>query len=134
MVELDAEAAVDGVELNLGKLDHLLPDGEVFLVAVLEFHEFLAGLFEDGGIGFAGGVDGFVKTFHLRDGIGLERGAIELGLPADEQLAELRAPIADVVVRDDAMAEEAEEALREHRRCWWSGCGRRAWAWRRSAN
>src|ERR1700691_1505534 len=104
MVERDAETMVDGVELNLGKLDHLLPDGEVLLVAALEFDEFLARLLKDGGVGVAGVVDGFVETLHFRDGVGVKGRAIEPGFPADEEFAELRAPIANMIVRNDAMA------------------------------
>ena len=36
--------------------------------------------------------------------------AVQVRLPADEQFAELRSPIADVIVRDDAMAQQTQNA------------------------
>ena len=54
--------------------------------------------------------DGFVKAFHLSERIGLETRRIEQGFPTDQQHAKLRAPVAEVIVRDDLVAQEAERA------------------------
>ena len=77
VVELYAEAAVNGVELDLGEGDHLAPDGEVFGVAGLQLHQFLAGLFEHGGIILAGGVDQAIEPLHFGDGIGFQGARFE---------------------------------------------------------
>ena len=74
VIEGDAEAGIDAVELILGKGDHAPPEAEVFVVAVLEFDEFVAGGFENRGVLFAGGVDEFVEALHFGDGIAREGG------------------------------------------------------------
>ena len=111
VIELHAEPSVDRVELHLRQPDHLLPDGEVVRVAGLELHQFLLRQFEPRRISVTLRIDQLVEAFHLADGIALERRAIEEFLPADEQLAELRAPVADVIVRDDVMTEQTQHAL-----------------------
>src|ERR1035437_930237 len=54
--------------------------------------------------------NGLVETFHLGERISLQTGRIEQGLPADQQHAELRAPVAQVVVRNDTVAQQPERA------------------------
>src|SRR6185312_5372412 len=112
VIEFYAKTAVDFIELLFGETNHLLPDGGVFLVTSLELDQFLFGFFKTRGIGVAFGVDDFVEAFEFGDGVLFERGAIEDLFPAEEQLAELRAPIADVVINDDVVAEQAESALK----------------------
>ena len=58
--------------------------------------------FENCRVGFARSVDLLVKPFHLRDRIAFKRSLVEMRFPTNEQLAKLRAPIADVVVGDDS--------------------------------
>jgi len=94
----------------LREFDHLAPDAEVFLVAALKFHQLAPRGFEHGGIRLAGGVDGLVEPLHLADGIAVQGRAVELLLPSDQQLAELRAPVADVIVRHHTMTEQAQGA------------------------
>ena len=63
-------------------------------------------------------VDRLVDAFQFGDGIAFQRGPVEQGFPAEQQHAELRAPVADVVVGDDAVAEQAQharEAVAENR-------------------
>ena len=110
MVETNREARVDRVELRLRKPDHLAPDAEVLLVAGLQLHEFRARRVERGGIGFAALVLDFVDALQLGDRIEVERGAVEQRLPREAEHSELRAPVADVVVRDDGVAEETPDA------------------------
>ena len=71
----------------------------------------MLGFFEPRGIRVALGVDDFVEPLQLSDGIAIKRGAVEHLLPADEQLAKLCTPVADVVVADDAVAEQAQHTL-----------------------
>ena len=110
LVEADAELFVDVGKLRPGKIDQLLPDGAVFRVALLEFDQFFARGLVHGGIGLFECVDLAVKTRHLRDGIALQRGAVEEMLPAVEHLAELRAPIAEMVVGHDFVSDEPRDA------------------------
>ena len=110
MIELHAETAVKRVELVLREFDHLAPEGKILRVAVLKLHQFLSRRFEHGRVGFAGSVDGFVKPLHLRNRITFERGPVKLLFPADKQFAKLRAPVADVIVRHNAIAEQSQGA------------------------
>ncbi|EEF61635.1 hypothetical protein Cflav_PD4675 [Pedosphaera parvula Ellin514] len=105
---MNAEAVVNGFELDFGELDHLLPDAEVFLVAVLQFDQFLASLFQNSRIFLAGRINCLVKSFHLTNGIGEQVFCIELRLPPHQQLTELCAPVANMIVRDDLVTEEPE--------------------------
>ncbi len=119
MVEFHAEPGVNRVELLLRQRNHLAPDAEIFGVATLELDEFLLGRVPDGLHGVAGGVDQFVEPFHFADGIGLERVGLQVMLPAEQQHPKLRSPVADVIVGDDAVAEQpqrAREAIAENRR------------------
>ena len=110
VVEFHAQPLVDRVELDARQGDHLAPDAEVLLVAALEFDQFLPGGFERGGIGFALGADLLVEALHLADGVGLQRGGVQVALPGDQQHAELRAPIAQVIVGDDLVAQQPQRA------------------------
>ena len=109
-VELDAELVVDFLEGGHRDLVDVFPDGEVFGIAGLEFHEFLAGFFEHGGIGVGGVVADFVEAFELFEWLALEGGGIELAFVGPDEFAELSAPVADVIIADDACAGECEEA------------------------
>ena len=86
------------------------PDGEVFGVAGLELDEFLVDGVEGGGVFLRAGGDEFVKALHFAERIGGEGGGVALGFPRVEEHAELRAPIADVVVAHDRVAEEGGDA------------------------
>ena len=111
MVELHAQPAVNGIELHLRKADHLFPNGDVFGIAGLEFHEFGLGLFEAGGIRIALGVDDLVEAFQFGNGIAFERRAVQGLCPADQQLAKLRAPVTNMIVRNDVMPQQPQRAL-----------------------
>ena len=109
VIEADAEPVVDGVELMPGIIDHLLPDRAVLGIALLQFEQFLAGKIEERGVLFALGVDQPVEPFHLGERIPLERRPVEMLFPANQQLAELGAPIADVIVRDHPVTEQSKD-------------------------
>jgi len=110
VVEFHAEPRINRVELFLRQRKHLVPDLQVFSVTALKFDEFLAGGVPDGVHGFAGGADHFIEPLHLAEGIGFQRVGLEMLFPAEQQQAELRAPVADVVVGDDTVAEQAQRA------------------------
>ena len=110
VVEVGVELGVDGAELVEGEGDAAGPDLFVFGVALLEFDELVAAGVEDGRIGLGLGVDGFVEAEEFGDGVGVEGGGVEQGFPAVEDHAKLGAPVADVVVGDDFVADEAGDA------------------------
>ena len=119
LVKFYTEPRVNFVELLFRQRNHFTPDFQVFRVAALEFDEFLAGGLPDGFHGFARGDDHFIKPLHFADGIGFERVRFQVVFPAEQQHPELRAPVADVVVGDDAVAEQpqrARQAIAENRR------------------
>ena len=112
LVEADAELVVDFLEGGDGDLADVTPDGGVFGVAGLEFYEFGAGGVEHGRVGVGGGVTDFVKAFEFFERSGGE-GGVEGGAIGGEGLfvspddfAEGGAPVADVVVADDAGSAE----------------------------
>ena len=110
MVKLHAQTLVNGIELNARQSDHLVPNAEVLFVAALELHQFLTSGLECGGVGFALGADLLVKALHLGDGVGLQRGARPGRASRRQQHPELGAPVAQVVVGDDLVAQQAERA------------------------
>ena len=76
----------------------------------LEFDEFLLRLLQHGGIGLGGGVADLVEALELLERIAGEGGGIEVALVGPDELAELRAPVAHVVVADDLGAAEFQQA------------------------
>jgi len=112
VVEPHAEPLVDDVELGARERDHPAPDGEVLRVAGLQPDQFPAGGFERGGAGFAFGGGLFVEALHLGDRVGLQRGGVQVAFPGRQQHPELRAPVAQVVVGQDAETEGAVEAVK----------------------
>ena len=109
-VEFDSELVVDFLKRRERDVVDVLPDAEILGVAVLEFHQFLLSLGEDGGIGGGGVVADFVEALELFKGLSRESGGVELALVGPDEFAELGAPVADVIVADDARATESEEA------------------------
>ena len=107
---------LEGVE---AELVDLLPKGDGGGFAVLEMDELEARPFE-GRWGFAaGGVGGFVEAFEFFERVAGEGGLVEEVAVAVKDFAELRAPIAEVVVADDdsaAKGEEAANGLADHDR------------------
>src|SRR5664280_849274 len=83
---------------------------DVYKRQALELHQLLSRFLQNFFIGFARGIHELVEPFHFGNRIGLESGGVQMFFPADEQFAELRAPIADVIVGDDAVAEQAQRA------------------------
>ena len=108
LVELDPEPAVNLVKLVPRQVDHLVPNGEVFGVTILQLDEIVTGASEHDLVLVAGGVDALVEALHFSEGVPTKRVPVEVFLPADEQFAELHAPVADVVVGDDPVAEQPE--------------------------
>ena len=107
MIKLYPEASIDGIELHLRQPDHLLPDGDIFSVAGLKFDQFLLGFLQSSGVRVALGIDDFVEALQFGDCVQLECRAIEHLFPPEKQFAELRAPIADMIVRDDIVPQQS---------------------------
>ena len=119
VIEFHAETVIDPVELDLRQRDHFPPDAQIFRVALLKFHQFPARLFERRGVFLAFGADCSVEALHFGNGIRFNRGQVQVLLPADQQHPELGPPVANVIVRDDVVAEQpqsAREAVAEDRR------------------
>jgi len=110
VVEVDAELAVDGGEGAGAERVDAIPEGAVLGVAGLQQHEFGADGIEDGGVGLGGGIGGLVDALEFLERIGGEGGVVAEVLIAPDELAELRAPVADVIVADDLGAAEGEQA------------------------
>jgi hypothetical protein len=80
-------------------------------VAGLELDEFGAGLVLPGGVFLALLVREDVDALEFVDGGGLEGGGVEEGAVAHDEDAELGAPVAEVVVAENGVAEGAVDAL-----------------------
>ena len=111
-VERDAEFLVDALELADGNVDELPPEREVLFLALLEEDELalavllphavrLLGLRRREDVALLQRGDGEVVALLLRE---------QLAVALDED-AELRPPVAEVVVGDDRVAEREEEAF-----------------------
>lgn len=107
---MDIEALVDFLEAAFGEFEALGPDGEVFGVALLEFDEFLAAGIADGFVGFCGIAGMTIEAQQFGEGILRKGCGVEDVFPRPSDHAKLSTPIADVVVGDDLVAEEAGDA------------------------
>ena len=85
----------------------MAPDGEVFGIGVLEFDEFLADGLGDGFVFAFEGVNCAVEAEEFFGGVGGEAFFIEEVFPAVDDFTELGAPVANVVICDDGVSEEA---------------------------
>ena len=103
---MNVQHLISALELLQGKVDRLLPNREILRVARLEFDQFLPGGLADLRIGGRFFVGLFVNANQLGNRIALQRRAIEQILPTVDDHAKLRAPIADMIVADDVVAEE----------------------------
>ena len=110
LVEVDVEQVVEFLKFAPREFDRLLPDSEVFGIASLEFDEFLAGGALDVFVCFFQTGDLAVEAHQLSDGVFFEILAVEEMLPAVDDLAKLRAPVADVVVGCQIMPQESCDA------------------------
>ena len=147
MVETHVEARVDFVEFGAGKIDAPLPDGEVFRVAGLELGEFGAATVGhrrvtddfDRLVADSAALSAAARVCWVDARSSLSAAAswlpdrcaptppagrrrarfIEEMFPAVDDFAELRAPVAEVVVGDDRHPREprhAREAVADDRR------------------
>ncbi len=107
----DAEAVVDAVEFGEREVYEGLPEGAVVGVAGLEFDEFKAGLVLPFGVVVALLVGEDIDALEFVNGGGVESGGVEEVAVAHDEDAELGAPVAEMVVADDAIAEGAVDAL-----------------------
>ncbi len=106
-IEGDTEAGIDAVEFGHREVDEGLPESAVLGVAGLQFDEFGAGLVLPDGVFLAFLVREHVDPLEFVDGRGFEGGGIEKGAVAHDQNAELRAPVAEMVVAENRIAQGA---------------------------
>ena len=117
LIEFDIQKVVKFLKFAPRKFDRLLPNGEVFKVACLEFYQFFAGCAFDILIGFFDAIDLTVKSDEFGDSIDGEGLAIEEMLPSINDFAKLGSPVANVIVGDDFVAEKSgdtHEAVAEN--------------------
>jgi hypothetical protein len=114
----DTEGAVGPVEVVLRQLDHLRPEPQGLGVAGLERHHPRASPGGEGGIAVEIGPGGLVEGVRVR----LEQGSLHGTLPHVEEVLdehpERCAPVADVVLADDVVAEflqGARQSVADHR-------------------
>ena len=106
-IERNAKAPVDVLELGQAELDKLLPQGEVLRVAALQLHQLAPGLVQPLLVLLRPLVALDVHPLQLLDRRGLQRfGFEEMPVPHDQD-AELRAPVAEMVVRDHPVSKES---------------------------
>ncbi len=109
LVEAHAERVVDPVERHAGRRDELLPEGVVFRVAALELRQLRPRRFSERLVALRLVAREAVDALELDDGVPLQgRFVAPLAHPHDEQ-AELRAPVAEVIVADHVVADRAQE-------------------------
>ena len=109
-IEFDPEVVVDELEGREGGIVDFFPDGEILRVARLQLDEFLLRRGEHGGIRLGRCVAEFVESFELLERFGGQSGGVEVALVGPDQLAELGAPVADVVVANDFRPVESKQA------------------------
>ena len=118
-LEDDAEALVDLVERVARHPDEVLPEGAVLRIALLKPHRLGAAGVHPRLVRLRAGVALLVDALELGDGVLRDRLPVgELAVALDDD-AELRAPVADVVVADHFVAERAEDldhGAADHRR------------------
>ena len=109
-VGLEAELIVDALAGGVGDLDDLLPEGGVSGVASLELRELGAGGVHEHRVRLGGDAAFFVKTLEVFEGVralGVELEA--RATDGEDEDAEVRTPVADVVVADEISAAEFDE-------------------------
>ena len=110
VVEIDAEAGVQPLERPTRHLHELGPQRGIVRVALLEFRQFPAGALGHAGVGLRARLRCPVDALHLGQRVARVRGRVARLAGADDQQAELRSPIAQVVVGHDRMAEKTQHA------------------------
>ena len=111
-VELHAELRVHALELADGYVDEAPPEREVLRVALLELHELGAARVLPRAVlllRLRGGED--IALLQAGDGEVLALGARQALAVALDEDAELRTPVAEVVVRDDVVSKGAEDPV-----------------------
>ena len=107
---MNVEQPVNALEVLHRQLDALFPNRKIFRIAGLQFNQLLPTGFAHGRIAGRSFVSLFVDTDNLADRIPLECWSIEQILPTPDHHAELRSPIADVIVADDFVTEKLRNA------------------------
>src|SRR4029077_12436325 len=108
-VVMNIEEFVHALEVLHGEGDAFVPDVDVFLVACLQFYQFLATGFPNPGIAGRQRVRLLVNADDLCQWISLKRALIQQVLPAVNYHAELSTPVADVIVADHLVPEKRRD-------------------------
>ena len=112
MIESDVQFVINHRQAREGNIHAALPDRAVFQITCLELDQFgAAGIanrriaalsgFHGFFLSLAFGIHRFVEPQKFADRIGQESGFIPVPFPSVKDHAELRAPVADVVICDD---------------------------------
>ena len=107
----DTERAVDRLGVRRRHLDEALPQRQAVGVARLQFHDVVAGAVGKGGIAVETSLGLAVEALYVREcGLAHALAGGATLLEQGDQHAELRAPVAHVVLADHAMAAELQRA------------------------
>ena len=109
-VVMNIEKLVCALEFLPRQIDRLFPDGVIFRVTRLQFHQFLPARLAGGRIGRGAFIGFFINADKLGNRIARKRFLVEKAFPAVNHHPKLRAPIADMVVANDFVAEELGDA------------------------
>ena len=109
VVELDTEAVVDLLESGEADLGERFPERDVGGIAVLESDELAARFVEFRRVIGGGGMAEFVNALEFFDRVGGECLRVYPAFVTVDEFTELGAPIAEVVVADDARARESQQ-------------------------
>ena len=127
MIKFHTEPGVYFCKLITRPVNHDSPNIPVFRTGteLLELYQFLTTTVQNFGIRLTFSADFFVKAFHFAKWISIQSGAESrlilqvFSFPPKKEHSKLRSPIANVIVGDDAMAEQpqrARKAIAEDRR------------------
>jgi len=111
-IERHVQPLIDAVELVAADGDEALPDRAVFRIALLQLDQLGLAALEPGGLLFRAVVALHVDAFKCFDGQGIAFGVGQEGAVALDQQAELRPPVAQMVVGDHTVAEGAVDAVK----------------------
>ncbi len=110
VIELHAEPLVKAVEGLEGIFVELLPELAVLGVALLEEDELALGGFSHGFVDFRFLLDFAINRLEMAEGIFLQLRGIAVTLVTEEDHAETGAPVADMIVGNNVVAEKTIEA------------------------
>ena len=112
VIERDAHALIDCFKACVGNFVNPFPQRKIFRIALLQFDQFLPCRFQCLRIVFGALRTRLIQGFQRFDGnFGCFVKVVSCALDFRQQNAELRAPVADVIVADNLCAAEAQKPL-----------------------